>query len=61
LRNNTERPITIDKGTNHLVGLDAARIVATTRRVLSEPPCARRAPDLWDGRAATRIVDTLIN
>jgi len=61
LRNNTERPITIDEGTNHLVGLDAGRIVATARRVLSEPSCAGRVPDLWDGRAAARIVDILMS
>jgi UDP-N-acetylglucosamine 2-epimerase (non-hydrolysing) len=59
LRNNTERPITIEQGTNQLVGLDTKRIVDAARRVLSEPPCAGRVPDLWDGRAATRIVDIL--
>ncbi len=59
LRNNTERPITIDQGTNHLVGLDAGRIVAAARRVLSEPSRASRVPDLWDGRAAARIIDIL--
>ncbi len=61
LRNNTERPITIDQGTNHLAGLDAARIVAAARRVLSGPSCASRVPDLWDGRAAARIVDILMS
>ena len=52
LRNNTERPITIEQGTNHLVGLDPERIVAAGLRVLAEPPRAGRVPDLWDGRAA---------
>ncbi len=61
LRNNTERPITIDQGTNHLVGLDAGRIVAAARRVLSGPSCSSRVPDLWDGRAAARIVDILMS
>jgi UDP-N-acetylglucosamine 2-epimerase (non-hydrolysing) len=60
LRNNTERPITIDQGTNHLVGLDPQRIVAAARKVLSEPSSASRVPDLWDGRAAARIVDVLL-
>jgi UDP-N-acetylglucosamine 2-epimerase (non-hydrolysing) len=59
LRNNTERPITIEQGTNHLVGLDPERIVAAARRVLSGPPSPGRVPDLWDGRAAARIVDVL--
>ncbi|MFI5459070.1 MAG: non-hydrolyzing UDP-N-acetylglucosamine 2-epimerase [Isosphaerales bacterium] len=59
LRTNTERPITIDQGTNHLVGLVPQRIVAAARKVLSDPPPAGRVPDLWDGRAAARIVDIL--
>jgi UDP-N-acetylglucosamine 2-epimerase (non-hydrolysing) len=59
LRNNTERPITIEQGTNRLVGLEPERIVAAARRVLSEPKRNGRAPDLWDGRAAGRIVDIL--
>jgi UDP-N-acetylglucosamine 2-epimerase (non-hydrolysing) len=59
LRNNTERPITIEQGTNHLVGLDPERIVAEARRILSGPPSPGRVPDLWDGRAAARIVDVL--
>ncbi len=60
LRNNTERPITIEQGTNTLVGLDRQRIVAAARRVLSGPSRAGRVPDLWDGRAAARIVDVLL-
>jgi len=60
LRNNTERPITIDQGTNHLVGLDTQRIVAAAQKTLAEPPRAGRVPELWDGRAAARIVDILL-
>ena len=59
LRNSTERPITINQGTNHLVGLDCAQIMAAARKVLSEPPGRGRVPELWDGRAASRIVDIL--
>jgi UDP-N-acetylglucosamine 2-epimerase (non-hydrolysing) len=60
LRNNTERPITIEQGTNRLVGLEPYQIVAAARTVLSGRPRAGRVPDLWDGRAAARIVDALL-
>jgi len=59
LRTTTERPVTIDEGTNALVGVDPAAIDAAVRRVLTSPPPARR-PALWDGRAAGRIVDALL-
>jgi UDP-N-acetylglucosamine 2-epimerase (non-hydrolysing) len=54
LRENTERPITITRGTNRLVGSDPGRIVAAGRRILRRAP-ARRPSRLWDGRAAVRI------
>jgi UDP-N-acetylglucosamine 2-epimerase (non-hydrolysing) len=59
LRTTTERPITVDEGTNELVGVDPSAIDAAIRRVLTSPPPARR-PALWDGRAAARIVDALV-
>jgi UDP-N-acetylglucosamine 2-epimerase (non-hydrolysing) len=59
LRNNTERPITCSQGTNHLVGLDPRRIVAVGLEVLAAPSGGGRVPDLWDGKAAGRIVDEL--
>ncbi|MFD4554657.1 non-hydrolyzing UDP-N-acetylglucosamine 2-epimerase [Streptomyces sp. NPDC058469] len=59
LRDNTERPITVEQGTNVLAGRDPARIVSTVHRVLDAPPAPRR-PDLWDGRASDRIADVLL-
>jgi UDP-N-acetylglucosamine 2-epimerase (non-hydrolysing) len=59
LRKNTERPITVEQGTNVLVGLDPDRIVQAGLEVLSGPVRLVAAPDLWDGRAAERIVDVL--
>ena len=59
LRNNTERPITIEEGTNTLVGLDPERIFAASLRALSQQSRPDRIPELWDGRAAARIVDSL--
>ncbi|HKQ80566.1 MAG TPA: UDP-N-acetylglucosamine 2-epimerase (non-hydrolyzing) [Blastocatellia bacterium] len=61
LRENTERPITIEQGTNRLVGSDPARIIGAAREILSGGvSSAPRAPELWDGHAADRIVEALI-
>lgn len=59
LRENTERPITVELGTNELVGRDPRKIFAGWRRVVSGR--RKRAPGipLWDGRAARRIVKHL--
>ena len=59
LRNNTERPITIEQGSNHLVGLDPEQIIATGLQVLAAPLPPERLPELWDGHAAKRIIDIL--
>ena len=59
LRENTERPVTVDLGGNRLVGTDTARILDGFRAVMSEPAARRAQPPLWDGSAATRIVDIL--
>lgn len=55
VRENTERPITIDEGTNTLVGRDRVRILSLVDEVLSHGGKKGRVPELWDGRAATRI------
>src|SRR5262245_21596060 len=61
LRDNTERPITIEQGSNRLVGSNPARIICAARKILSRGvSCAARAPELWDGHAADRIVEELI-
>ncbi len=59
LRENTERPITVDEGTNVLVGVDPARILVAARRVLSGSGKAGRVPALWDGKASQRIAEVL--
>jgi UDP-N-acetylglucosamine 2-epimerase (non-hydrolysing) len=56
MRENTERPVTIERGTNRLVGVDPDAVLNVARTVLAEPMPAGRIPDGWDGRAADRIV-----
>ena len=59
LRPNTERPVTIDKGTNVLVGLDTGQIMNYARKAFDGKWKEASAPDLWDGRASERIVSVL--
>ena len=59
LRDNTERPSTVDEGTNVLVGNNPEKIVAAARQILSGRANGHRIPALWDGQAARRILDVL--
>jgi len=55
MRENTERPITVEQGTNTLVGRDRALILRLADEILAAGGKRGRAPELWDGRAAERI------
>jgi len=59
LRENTERPVTVELGTNRIVGQQPDRILAAYREVISGRGITRRTPPLWDGSAAGRIVAVL--
>jgi UDP-N-acetylglucosamine 2-epimerase (non-hydrolysing) len=59
VRENTERPITIEQGSNRLVGVEPEEILKAAAEALAEPPRASRIPELWDGCAAIRIVNIL--
>ena len=59
IRENTERPVTVDEGTNVLAGTDPVRIEAEVRKVLRGEGKQGRRPHLWDGKAAERIVAVL--
>jgi UDP-N-acetylglucosamine 2-epimerase (non-hydrolysing) len=59
LRENTERPVTIEVGGNQLVGSDPDRILAAARGLLKGERPDVATPPLWDGRAAGRIVEIL--
>jgi UDP-N-acetylglucosamine 2-epimerase (non-hydrolysing) len=61
LRENTERPVTIEQGSNRLVGTQPAAILQVARAILAEPAATQppRVPEFWDGKASMRIVDIL--
>jgi UDP-N-acetylglucosamine 2-epimerase (non-hydrolysing) len=59
LRANTERPITIEMGTNVLLGLETQRIAAVPALLADAREKPTRVPPLWDGKAAARIADVL--
>ena len=59
LRENTERPATVEHGSNQVVGVDADRILTAARSILSSPARPSQRPPLWDGNAARRIVAIL--
>jgi UDP-N-acetylglucosamine 2-epimerase (non-hydrolysing) len=59
LRENTERPITVEQGTNTVVGSSPARILAAVDDILRSGGKSGRIPELWDGRASQRIATVL--
>jgi UDP-N-acetylglucosamine 2-epimerase (non-hydrolysing) len=59
LRENTERPVTIECGTNTLVGRSRERILEAATRALHGEGIRAKAPDLWDGKAGERIAAVL--
>jgi len=59
MRENTERPITVDEGTNTLVGRDRALAVGCVDAILAGNGKAGKTPEFWDGHAAERIAADL--
>ena len=58
LRENTERPVTVDEGTNQLAGIQADAILRAYGKIDAIRKAAR-IPRLWDGRSAEQIVEAL--
>jgi UDP-N-acetylglucosamine 2-epimerase (non-hydrolysing) len=59
LRDNTERPSTVELGTNEIVGLDGQKIAFCLDTVMADRWKKASTPPLWDGRAAQRVVRAL--
>ena len=59
LRENTERPITVEQGTNTMVGRDTGAIRSEAAEILAGRGKHGRVPELWDGHAAERIASDL--
>lgn len=60
LRENTERPITVEEGTNVIVGTDRAAIIQAASDAMAGKIRSGRRPELWDGAAAERIIEILL-
>lgn len=59
MRENTERPITVEEGTNVVAGVDPETVKAEIFKLLEGCGKKGRRPAVWDGRAAERIVAIL--
>lgn len=60
LRDNTERPVTVEQGTNQIVGRNREKILTAAGSILEGATGPVRAPELWDGRTAQRILKILL-
>jgi len=59
LRKNTERPVTVEQGTNELAGDEPERLPEWVEKRLAGGKRAHRIPELWDGKAGERIAAVL--
>ena len=60
LRTSTERPSTVDVGTNQLIGIDLSKAEVACLNVLKGSKKIGKIPPLWDGESSNRIVDILV-
>lgn len=60
MRENTERPVTSELGTNLICGLDSDRILERIKKIEGGKLRKGKVPKLWDGKAADRIVKILL-
>ena len=61
LRNNTERPVTVEQGTNLLVSINKEKVIGKSMQIINNKiKINKRIPKLWDGKAAERIAKILL-
>jgi UDP-N-acetylglucosamine 2-epimerase (non-hydrolysing) len=60
LREETERPVTVEQGTNTVVGTEPERILSGAFGILDGKRKGGRMPEFWDGKASERIVSDLL-
>ncbi|MHB8481166.1 MAG: non-hydrolyzing UDP-N-acetylglucosamine 2-epimerase [Nitrospiria bacterium] len=60
IRENTERPVTVTQGTNILAGINKEKIIGESLKILNGSTKRYTTPDLWDGKAADRIIEVII-
>lgn len=60
LRENTERPITVEMGSNYLIGTDPKQILETVAMILDGKGKKFQIPPYWDGKAGHRIIDVIV-
>jgi len=59
VRDNTERPITSEIGTNHMIGTDLNKVIIASKSIIDGNIKVGVIPDLWDGKASQRIVEII--
>ncbi len=60
VRNNTERPITVEIGTNQLIGTNLGEVEKAARQILKGNVKKGKIPEFWDGKTAERITEYLV-
>lgn len=61
LRESTERPVTVEMGTNQVTGTDTNKIIQAFQNAVHGTLKQSQTPPFWDGRAAERIVKILLD
>lgn len=61
LRDNTERPVTAEQGTNVIVSTNKDKVIVASMKIMKGAKIKGKVPKLWDGKTAERIVDILLN